>query len=72
MSHSAQILNHLTKGPITAIEALNHYGCFRLAARINDLRTEGHNIHTETTVRDGKRYATYHLLKKSKAKGAVK
>ena len=25
MSHSAQILDHLTKGPITAMDALNNY-----------------------------------------------
>lgn len=63
MSHSKKILHHLTKSPITALEALNQYGCLRLAARINDLRMEGHHIHTETIVKDGKRYAQYHLLK---------
>jgi len=72
MSHSAQILNHLNNGPITAIEALNKYGCFRLAARINDLRMSGHKIHTEIAKKDGKRYAKYHLLKKSEVKGEVK
>ena len=30
------------------MEALREYGCFRLAARINDLRNEGHNIETKT------------------------
>ena len=63
MSHSIQILNHLTKGPITAIDALNNYGCFRLAARINDLRMDGHKIHTEIARKDGRRYAKYHLVK---------
>ena len=62
MSQSIQILNHLSKKPITALEALNEYGCFRLAARINDLRMQGHQIHTEVTMSNGKRYATYHLL----------
>jgi hypothetical protein len=64
MSHSIQILNHLTKGPITAIDALNNYECFRLAARINDLRMDGHKIHTEIARKDGKRYAKYHLVNK--------
>jgi len=63
MSHSAQILNHLRKEPITALEALDKYGCFRLAARIQELRMRGHKIHTETAARNGKRYARYHLLR---------
>ncbi len=46
MSHTMQILDHLTS-PITAMDALNDYGCFRLAARINELRMSGHNIKTE-------------------------
>jgi len=62
MSHTMQILDHLTSKPITAMEALNDYGCFRLAARINELRMSGHNIHTEIKNQDGKRYAMYHLL----------
>jgi hypothetical protein len=64
MSQTIQILNHLSKAPITALEALHKYQCFRLAARINDLRMQGHTIHTEVTVKNGKRYATYHLLNK--------
>jgi len=63
MSHSAQILNHLRKEPITALDALDKFGCFRLAARIQELRMRGHKIHTETAVKNGKRYARYHLLK---------
>ncbi len=63
MSLSAQILNPLRKEPITALDALYKLGCFRFAARIQELRMRGHKIHTETTVRNGKRYATYHLLK---------
>lgn len=63
MSQTIAIFNHLEKAPITALEALTKYQCFRLAARINDLRTQGHTIHTEWTVSNGKRFATYHLLK---------
>jgi len=64
MSHTMQILDHLTSKPITAMEALNDYGCFRLAARINELRMSGHDIRTEIKNKDGKRYAMYHLLNK--------
>jgi hypothetical protein len=46
------------------MDALNNYGCFRLAARINDLRMDGHKIHTEIARKDGKRYAKYHLVNK--------
>lgn len=67
MSQNENILNHLKQGPITAIEALNHYGCFRLAARIKDLRRSGYAITTET-VKDGdKQYARYHLLENNRA-----
>ena len=49
MTQNQLILSHLkTNKGITAMEALNQYGCFRLAARINDLRNDGHDITTET------------------------
>lgn len=70
MSHTMQVLNHLENKPITAMDALNDYGCFRLAARINELRMSGHNIKTEIKNQDGKRYAMYYLLKNTK--GEVK
>ena len=65
MSQSIQILNHMASKPITAFVSLPEYGCFRLAARINDLRMQGQQIHSEVTTKNGKRFATYHLLKKS-------
>ena len=44
-----QILALLIERPegITPGDALNEIGCFRLAARINDLKRMGHNIRTE-------------------------
>lgn len=57
-----EIFNHLKTKPITPIEALNKFGCFRLAARIHDLRRKGHLIETETVkLKNGKRCARYHL-----------
>jgi hypothetical protein len=54
------ILRHLrTYGAITAIEALNEYGCFRLAARIRDLRLEGHLILSTPLTVNGKTVARY-------------
>lgn len=61
MSQPNNVLSHLTDvGSITALEALGLYGVFRLAARIFDLRKQGHDIITEVR-RDhnGKSYARY-------------
>jgi hypothetical protein len=64
MSQNAAILSHLLSGKsITPIEALNKYGCFRLGARVHDLKSEGHKIDKET-VHDrvsGKRFARYSM-----------
>lgn len=62
MSQNTDILNHLQKGPITTLEALNKYGCFRLASRINDLRRQGHEIiTTNKELPNGKHVAEYSL-----------
>lgn len=62
MTQCEAILNHLKTAPITALEALNQYGCFRLASRITDLRQAGHAIETKTIeLPNGKHVAQYHL-----------
>ena len=62
-SQTDLILEHLKQGhSITPLEALNMFGCFRLGARIWDLKDAGHNIITETEESEGKRYARYKLL----------
>jgi len=59
--HTIQILRHLkTKDSISPMEALEEYGCYRLAARIYDLRSAGHNIVTNQSS-DG--MARYQLRK---------
>ena len=62
----AAILAHMRKKPITPLDALNQYGCFRLSARIHDLRSRGHNIETKIQQRYGKRFAEYHLNEQEK------
>ena len=64
-SQSAKVLYHLQNyGPLTAIEALELFACFRLAARINDLKEAGHNIQTEMKIqKNGKKIAVYSLPK---------
>jgi hypothetical protein len=58
------ILKHLESGrAITPMTALNLYGSFRLAAHIEVLRKEGHNIFTHKVKENGKEYASYTLTK---------
>ena len=55
------IRRHLIRQPISPLEALEKYGCFRLAARIAELREDGLNIETVQTKQGNKTYATYQL-----------
>ena len=62
MTQNQQIKSYLEKGKaITPIQALNKFGCFRLAARINDLRKDGLNIATKIVTKEGKTFASYKL-----------
>lgn len=63
MSQTKEILQALELRPLTAIDALKKFNCFRLAARIKDLRDEGHTIITEKVNRNGKSFARYRLVK---------
>ena len=58
-----QIMAALLAGQtITPLDALRDFGCFRLAARIDELRQQGHCITTEFQTRNGKKYAAYRLI----------
>jgi hypothetical protein len=48
MTQTQWILETLSKRPLTPLEALDGCGCLRLAARILDLKQQGHKIVTET------------------------
>ena len=51
-SQCNKILTYLQLGKsITPIEALELFGCFRLSARIADLRERGYTIKTETVTK---------------------
>lgn len=58
-----RIAEHLGKGlTLTSLEALNLFGCFRLASRIHDLRVEGYNIIMERIkTSNGKTVAQYRM-----------
>ena len=60
-SQKSLIRRHLKSKPISPLEALEDYGCFRLAARIAELREDVHNIETVQTKQNGKTFATYQL-----------
>jgi len=64
-SQNALIKGWLLNGySITQLEALNQFGCFRLAARISDLRDQSLNVVTDmVTLENGKRVARYFLKK---------
>jgi hypothetical protein len=62
MTQSENILTWLRTGRgITALEALKHAGCFRLAARIHELRSLGIPIRTQSISRRGKQLARYYI-----------
>lgn len=66
MSQKSRILNHLKTGKaITQIEALNLFGCFRLASRIEELRSQGYDIKTVMIDYNNKRFAKYILGSKA-------
>ncbi len=59
-SQAQLILEALKAGEtITPIDALNRWGCFRLGARVFDLRTKGYDIVNIGT--DDGNYAVYKL-----------
>lgn len=61
-SQSAKILAHLQGGGrITALEALNKFGCLRLASRISDLRKDNDICSQFITLPNGKRVKEYFI-----------
>ena len=67
-SQNLRIRKYLESGrSITALDALHAFNCFRLGARIHNLKSEGMNIESEMIeiMSDGKtkRIAKYRLIK---------
>ena len=57
------ILDALKRGEaLTPLDALDRFGCFRLGARIWDLKRAGHLIATEWETDGRKRWARYRLV----------
>ena len=68
MTQKQMILAHMqTIGSITPGVALEEYGCFRLSARIADLKADGIGIVTDMVTRQNRfgkkvRFARYRLV----------
>lgn len=64
MSQADAILHHLAGGrSLTALDALQKFGCLRLAARVAELRDRGHLIACRIVERGGKRVGLYTLTR---------
>ena len=65
-SQAKRILAYMQEGHrITPIEALNLFGCFRLGARIADLKDGGHQIESEfVKTESGKHVKSYWINQK--------
>lgn len=62
-SQNNQILKHLQKGrKINPLQALDKFGCFRLASRINNLRADGHHIEGKMVEKNGKKFKEYWMV----------
>lgn len=67
LSQCNLVLAHMiARGSITQMEAVNDYGCYRLSARIADLRERGYAIKTVTEKGKNRyghntQYARYYL-----------
>ena len=62
-----QILNFLrnTNTGMTSWDAIQHCRCTRLAARILNLKDDGHTIETIMEQNNGTTYARYYLIKEA-------
>ena len=79
-SQKKRILRYLLNGnSLTPLDALNLFGCFRLGARIWELRNEGYPVKMRLIEQNGKRFAEYYfsdrevaLLKSLYEQGCIK
>lgn len=67
MTQKERILKFMkTNDGITSMDAFR-LGCTRLAARISDLRKQGHHIDTEYVTANRKRFARYYLIEEEES-----
>ncbi len=64
MTQNDRIINYLEQGKkLTPMKALRLFDCFRLSARILNLRQKGYDIETKNITKNGKTFAEYSLSK---------
>ena len=69
MTQKEQIRDYLEKGnKITSLEALELFGCFRLASRISELRKEGMDIKSKTIKLVTGKYVSQYFIEGTKEK----
>ena len=62
MTQEQSILDYLKSGKsISPIEALEDFGCFRLASVVHSLKQKGHDIQTKIVGNGRKKWAQYYL-----------
>ena len=72
MNQTEMILDYIQKnGSITPLEALQELGCFRLGARVWEIRSSGIPVEMEMVEENGKRYAKYYIKKSRPADGTA-
>ena len=60
-SQNIAILKWMQAGnSITSLEALNMFGCMRLASRIHDIK-KMYNVKSVTVTRNGRRFSQYYM-----------
>ena len=65
-TQNKEILEYLRTGnTLTPIQALKKFNCFRLGARIYDLKEKGYSIQTKMISDGRKRFAEYKLVDNS-------
>lgn len=73
VTQCGKILHYMREhGSITQAEAVEAIGCYRLGARIWDLRSRGHNIRRELVTQRNRQgnavnFARYSLIEEAKA-----
>jgi hypothetical protein len=62
MSQTSQLISLMKRKWVTPQDALRHAGCFRLAARVHDMRSAGINVVDRWVERDDTRFKAYKII----------
>lgn len=68
MTQTMMVLDYIQKhGSITPLEALEHIGCFRLGARVWELKDMGFPVTGTMVCENGKHFKRYYMKSRSEA-----